>query len=134
MNRHLFALTISVAVIGVSACHKGRETAARDSSRPGQSAPVKAIQDAAAGPVGLASSVADSHAAQDFVPAAAQADLYELQAAQIAVQRSKTPEVSGFAQMMIKDHTRSMADMKALLAKAQPAVLLPANWTTGGKG
>jgi putative membrane protein len=44
-------------------------------------------------------------------------DMYEIKAAQIAEQRSSSKDIKAFAAMMIKDHGKTTAGMKAYLAK-----------------
>lgn len=77
---------------------------------------VDKAQDATAGAVGaVAASVPTT--AQGFVDAAAMSDMYEIKAAQIAEQRSKSKDVKAFAAMMIKDHTKTTNELKGLIAK-----------------
>jgi putative membrane protein len=44
--------------------------------------------------------------------------MYEIRAAQIAQKRSKNKDVIAFAKMMVRDHTKSTAMMKPLIAAA----------------
>src|SRR5687768_1429539 len=67
---------------------------------------------------------------QLFVDAAAGTDMFELQAADLALARSKTPAVRQFAAMMVRDHRHSSAELKKALAESGkslvPAAALPA--------
>lgn len=56
--------------------------------------------------------------AQAFVDAASGTDAYEIAAAKLAQSKSSDPKVKSFAADMIKDHTKSTADLKAAAAKA----------------
>jgi putative membrane protein len=60
--------------------------------------------------------------AEDFVMAASQSDQYEIEAARVATAQSRNPRVVSFAQMMIQEHTRMSADLRA----AASASKLPA--------
>jgi putative membrane protein len=66
---------------------------------------------------------------QLFVDAAAGTDMFELQAADLALARSKTPAVRQFAAMMVRDHRHSAAELKKALAESGktlvPAAALP---------
>ncbi|MCR6659726.1 MAG: DUF4142 domain-containing protein [Asticcacaulis sp.] len=54
----------------------------------------------------------------DFVTKAGQGDMFEVQLAKIALQKSKNPEVRGFATQMIDDHSKSGKELKAVAAKS----------------
>jgi len=53
--------------------------------------------------------------ADGFVESAAIGNLYELEAARLAVQRSETEPVTNFARKMLLDHTTAMHQMQAAL-------------------
>ncbi len=55
-----------------------------------------------------------SNGDQRFLRKAGESGLLELQASQIAVERSQHPEVKRYAEMMIKDHTAVDKELKAL--------------------
>lgn len=82
--------------------------------------PVSDVQDAASAPVGMASAMAPKNA-QEFVTAAAIGDMYEIQAAKMAEAKSTSPEIKTFAKRMIKDHTKTSAELKGLLGKGVDA-------------
>jgi putative membrane protein len=133
--RHALLLGCGLAaVIGLAACHKTGSNANQDVTNPGQSAPVNTVQDVAAMPVGQGSAVSNIHDAQGYAQAAAMADLYEIEAGKIAVARAKDPKVKAFGQMMIDDHTKLAADMKAALAKAGLSIAPPAGLDERRKG
>lgn len=115
-----------VAVLSLAACHKTGTNAQSDASKPSDSAPVNAAQDVAATGVGMASAVTHGATATAYVPAAAMADMYEIEAGKIALQRSKTPAVRRLAQMIVEDHTAMSAKMKAALPQAAPTITPPA--------
>lgn len=51
--------------------------------------------------------------APDFVKQAGAGDLYEKTSSQLVLKSAKNPKVRDFATMMVKDHTKSTADIKA---------------------
>lgn len=63
---------------------------------------------------------------KDYVAAAAAGDTYEIQSSQAVLQTTQDPKVKSFAQMMITDHTKSTAKLKAaaLTAKVKPKPML----------
>lgn len=121
--KHLMISTALVAALGVAGCHKTGTNADRDMTNPGDSAPVNAVQDVAATGVGMASAVTNGLSTEGYVPAAAMADLYEVEAGKIALARATAPAVKHFAQMLVDEHTAAMAKMKAALP---PGVAPPA--------
>ncbi len=65
----------------------------------------------------------------DYLKAAGAGDTFEKQSSQTVLQTTKNPKIRTFANMMIKDHTTSTAEVKAAAAKsgvtAPPPALLP---------
>jgi len=66
-----------------------------------------AVAVCAAVPVPAAAQHRVGHAAMVYVSKAGAADLYEIQASQMATRRARRPQVRDFAQMLIADHTHS---------------------------
>ncbi len=127
MKRILLTAVAGLALIGAGACHKTGSNAGKDLSNPGNSAPVNAAQDVAAGVTGMATSaVASPTTAVDYVPKAAMGDMYEIAAAKIALKRTKSAEIKSLAQMMIKDHTKSTEMVKAAVKEAGLDIAPPA--------
>jgi putative membrane protein len=124
--KHLMISAAMVAMLGVAACHKTGTNAGQDASNPGDSAPVNTAQDVAATGVGMGSAITHGLKADTYVPAAAMADMYEIEAGKIALQRTKSPAVKKLAQMIVDDHTAMSAKMKAALPTAAPGVTPPA--------
>jgi putative membrane protein len=120
-------LTAAIASgLSLAACSKktdstgagypGNATAALN---PGQSQPINQAQDATGAAVGATSaSTLGSHDTGAFVDNAGQGDMYEIQAAKIAVEKTANPDVKAFATMMITDHTALSKEMEPLVAKA----------------
>ena len=84
--------------------------------------------------IAMASSMALAGAAQaqptmDYLKAAGAGDLYEKQSSQVVLQSTKDPKIRDFANMMITDHTKSTADVKAAAKQdgitPKPPMLMP---------
>jgi putative membrane protein len=85
-----------------------------------------------------------AHADSSFVKDAAEAGLFEVQAAQVAQQKGNDPQVKTFAQTMIDDHTKanqeleSLAQQKGVTLPTSPSVTQKAklgtlnHWTKSG--
>ncbi|WP_233151182.1 DUF4142 domain-containing protein [Sphingomonas mollis] len=65
----------------------------------------------------------------EYVMTAGASDLYEITSSQVLLETSQDPRLRAFAQMMIADHSKSTADVKAAAARARvkavPAKLTP---------
>ena len=82
---------------------------------------VDKAQDMAAGPVGQTSAATmGSNMVSAYVPNAAMGDMYEIQAADIALERSQNAQVKELATMIKTDHTAASNAMKAMLPQAAP--------------
>lgn len=123
MKRTLICAVAVGALVMTAACHKTGSNANQDITNPGQSAPVNAVQDAAAGAVGMASSVMPTDA-QGFVTAASIANMYEIEAGKIAERRAQSPDVKALAKMIVADHTKIGEQMGAAV-KASGAIVTP---------
>jgi putative membrane protein len=64
-----------------------------------------------------------------YVDKASAGDLFEIESSKLALQKSKSPDIRTFAEMMIRDHTTSTAKLTAVLKKEKadepPAALDP---------
>jgi putative membrane protein len=85
-----------------------------------------ATQQPDANPAATIPTPANEASAADFVPKAAASDMFEIQAAQVALKASKNAEVKTFAQMMIDAHTKSTNDLKAAIAASALSLAPPA--------
>ena len=65
----------------------------------------------------------------EYVKAAGASDLYEITSSQTVLETTADPKVRMFAQMMIRHHTKSTADVKAAAMRAKlrpaPPMLMP---------
>lgn len=83
-------------------------------------------QDMVGGMVGMASaSTAGSHDARAFVMNGCVSDRYEIEAAAVALRRSRSDSVRAFAQMMAEHHTTAMHQMASALRSHEVRDPLP---------
>ena len=85
---------------------------------------VSAAKDAVAGGIGTVSAELTS-STKGFVDAAAQSDMYEVQAGQLASMRGQMPELKKFAKEMVDAHTMTSSQLKGILGKDVPNVTPP---------
>ena len=87
---------------------------------------VDKAQDMASAPVGQTSAATmGSNMVSAYVPNAAMGDMYEIQAADIALQRSQNAQIKELATMIKTDHTAASNAMKAMLPQAAPDMTPP---------
>lgn len=110
--------TLLIAVAGaalLSACNQERSPE-----------PVDKAQDMMAGPVGQTSAATmGANMVSAYVPNAAMGDIYEIMAADIALERSTNAQVKELARMIKTDHTAASEQFKTKAAQAAPNVALP---------
>ena len=87
---------------------------------------MSAAEDTVAKLVGAVSAEMTS-TTKGFVTAAATSDMYEVAAAKIALQRSASPKVKEFAQMMVDAHTKTTEKLKGIIADNKISVTPPAH-------
>jgi putative membrane protein len=121
-----------ILMLSAAALFAGGAAFADPPDQPGHQSPapnttndtVSAVKDTAGHAVGLISAEMTSKA-KDFIPAAAVSDMYEVEAAKIAEQRSQNPDVKAFARKMVTAHTGTTKELKATLATAKIDVTPP---------
>lgn len=87
---------------------------------------VDKAQDMAAGPVGqMSAATVGANTVGGYVPNAAEGDMYEIMAADLALERSQNAQVKALATLIKTDHLAASNTMKALLPQAAPGVALP---------
>jgi putative membrane protein len=82
-------------------------------------------QDMVGGMVGMASAAGGSRDAAAFVENACASDLYEIEAARLALSRSRSQAVKDFAAMMVEHHTTAMHQMQSALTSSEVTSRLP---------
>jgi len=65
-----------------------------------------------------------------YIAQAANSDLYEIQAGELAARNGQSQAVKDFGRMMVADHSKSSQDMKALVAKGDFGAQPPARLDT----
>ena len=72
----------------------------------------------------IAHAFAQSPSTQEFVTKVAVSDVFEIQSSELAAQRGNA-EVKSFAERMLKDHTKTSKELKAMVSKAKAKIKLP---------
>ncbi len=113
MIRPLLAGAACVALL--AACNQEQSPEAVDNA-----------QDMASAPVGQTSAATlGANTVGGYVPNAAEGDMYEIMAAEIALERSQNAQVKELATMIKTDHLAASNAMKAMLPQAAPDITLP---------
>lgn len=119
MKRPALAPTLAIAapalLFALVACQQQQGSEAVDK-----------VQDAVSAPVGQTSAATmGANMVSAYVPNAAMGDMYEIQAADIALERSKNAQVKALAQMIKTDHAAASSALAAAALQATPDVALP---------
>jgi putative membrane protein len=124
MTRKILIVGAAFAALSLAAC--GDKTETKGAATPAEQA---ATPDA--NPAATVPTMADEAKAPDFVAKAAASDMYQLEAAKIALKRSTNAQVKAFAQMMVDGHTMTTDGLKAAIAASgqtlAPPTALPAD-------
>ncbi len=115
----LIAGAVLSAVV-VAACSKPAPAASNSAADASPAAASAAAPNPAA-----ANPAAAPMAAADFVTKAASSDMFEIAEAKLAQKKATSPDVKKFAAMMMTDHTKSTAGLKAAIAKSGQTMALP---------
>ena len=127
MKHLVTAAALAVLALSASACSKSQTAGAErnsanpenatDSTKSAVADKTAVAQDSASAVVGpISAATAGSLSASAFVDNAAQSDMYETQAAELAVQRSHSAAIKSFAAKMIAAHAKSTAELKAIVS------------------
>jgi len=116
-NNNLIAL-VMLAAIGLQACHNSeKQNIGASTTTIAADSTLDTISDVAKN-----DTTKMSEGKTDFVLKAAIGSMAEIEAGNLALQRSETPFVKAFAQMMVTDHTKASAELAAI-AKAKGLTL-----------
>lgn len=112
----------AAAALVVAACGRGDEGAREaDNGLAPETVNVTADDTANAAESGPAM------AAADFASAIAASDMYEIESGRLASEKAASAQIKSFGQMLVTDHQKSTADLKAAASGARPAVaVMPA--------
>lgn len=114
MNRIVICAAATTA-LALGACNQQQGSEAVDKT-----------QDALSAPVGQTSAaVMGANLVSAYVSSAAMGDMYEIDAADIALERSQNAQVKELAQMIKTDHSAASANLKTVAAQAAPDVAIP---------
>ena len=128
MTRKLMLVS---ALALLAACHKPHNATGADSSTaaiPQSAATAENIPPSGmpeANPAATLPTAANEASAPDFVAKAAASDMFEIQASKLALKRSSNADVKAFAKMMVMDHTKSTAGLKAAIKTANLTLAPP---------
>jgi len=122
MNRAL--ILSSVALLALAGCGDSKQVANEAETSAGDAAIENAT--AVASAPAPAAPVADTSTATGYATAAALGDMFEIESSKLALQKTNSPEIKQFAQMMIDAHGKTTAELKATLATAGLTVTPPA--------
>ena len=126
MNRNL--ILSSVALLALAACGEAEDaTTKAESAATDVAADTTAtVENATAEATDMVAPAADTRTASGYATAAALGDMFEIESSRVALEKSKSPEVKQFAQMMIDGHSKTSAELKSALTSAGVQVTLPA--------
>lgn len=113
-----FGIALACTSLLLAGC-EGEQNAAKVARQSEASTPAD-LADGAAG------SAAAAPAAQEFVTKIGESNFYEIAAARIALERTRSNEMRAFANMMAKDHGRSAEQLAAALAGGPAKLVVPA--------
>lgn len=120
-------LILTLPVLALAACQQqpaGETAVAGNAAMPGGDAMMMAGNNASV--MMPNASVAAPTDEAGYVAQAGAADLFEIESSKIALEKSQNKAVRDFAQMMIDQHQKSTADIKAAAQKAGVTVQPPA--------
>jgi putative membrane protein len=128
MKNILIVSAASLALL--AACNQGGDSAEQNAGEA-----VNATQDAASGVVGQTSATTlGANTVEGFVNGLATGNMYELQSAEIAADKSTNADVKALAAMIEKDHTAAGEKLAAAVPAAAPNVALPTTLDERRKG
>jgi putative membrane protein len=114
MNKFLLAAA-AVGALSLSAC---KQEGTSISNNQTQGMTDETAIDNSANVDGNLGAAANGSADQAFVQAAAAADMYEIESSRLALDKATLPSIKTYAQMMIDEHTKASAELKAAAGQA----------------
>ena len=129
MKRTLALTAAALAALSLAACNQnqGEDEVAEASAESGvgSNAVSNTVQDATGAAVGAASAATLGRTTQGYVSNAAEGDIYEVQAADIAMSRSNNAAIKELAGMIKKDHSKAAQEMMEAVKAAPDATIPP---------
>ncbi len=110
----------SAALLSLAACGEAKNVANEAETTAGDAA----IETATAVDTTtvMTAPPAATDTAAGYAAAVAQSDLYEIEASRLALERSNSPEIQQYAQMIIDSHGKATAELRSALASSGLAV------------
>lgn len=124
-----FPLAWLPLVVLVSACGQGGDTRHNESSAqngPASGSATIAKTYEGPKPEGV-SSPNDVFTRTYYIPAAANGDMYEIEASNLALKRASRPEVKAFAQQMVQDHGKTSQALRSFVASHPVNIAIPSH-------
>ena len=119
MTRKLLIVGAAIAALSVAACNQ------KPDETKGAATPAEQAATPDANPAATVPTPSDETKAATFVDKAAASDMFEIEAAKLALKRSTNAEVKAFAGKMEKAHTKTTEDLKAAIAASGAALTPP---------
>lgn len=120
MHRYVLLGAAALGALCLAACNQ------QQAETKGAATPAEQAATPDANPAATILTPSNEAKAPDFVAKAAASDMFEIEAAKVALKRSASPQVKAFAQMMVEAHTKSTADLKKAIADSSTPVTPPA--------
>lgn len=124
MNKYLIAASAAALTLGLAGCDNSGNTTEADNMMMENMSANDMMANGMANDAGINSMAAAPMTAADFANTAAASGMFEIQSSQIALDKTRDPDVKAFAQMLIADHTKAGAELKTAVAKASPPITL----------
>ena len=112
----LTILMASGAALALTACGSGPESDNRAAADNLAMADDMAMNDMAPADGAVPAS------GQEYAALAAASDLYEIESARLAMERSENADIDALAQMIVTDHEKASADLMTATQQAQPPI------------
>jgi putative membrane protein len=129
MKKLLTAASIAALTLGLAACGSHNDSAQNGSAdtmaadnMAGNDMAMNDMNAMAGDNMAMAGNTMAPIMGADFANAAAASDMYEVESSKLAQDKSANADLKSFAKMLVTDHTRSTADLKAAGAKANPPI------------
>lgn len=106
----------SAALLGLAACGGGDEADNKAMDNMSMPANDMAMNDM------MPADGAMARNGQEYAMMAAASDMYEIESAKLAMEKSENEEIDALAEMIITDHEKSTADLKTAAGEAEPAI------------
>lgn len=129
--KRLSMIVMGTAALALAACGSDNPDG---SAAPSETAPADTAAQPGESMPGTSPEAGAPATAQGFVETIGASDMFEVESSKLAQTMSKTDAVKSFADMMVKDHTKSTADLKAAANQASPRIAVRPKLTAEQQG